>query len=76
MRTSPSTTLDVPDHAEDSIAECFDDPDYWLQRAKETRVLSDGMIDPTAKKMMFRIADDYEALAIRASHRLWVMKAS
>ena len=76
MRTSPSITLDVPDHAQDSIAEYFNDPDYWSRRAKETRVLSDGMIDPMAKEMMFRIADDYEALAIRASHRLWVKKAS
>jgi hypothetical protein len=76
MRTSQSITLDVPDHAEDYIAEYFNDPDYWWQRAKETRVSSDGMIDPMAKEMMFRIADDYEALAIRASHRQRVMKAS
>jgi hypothetical protein len=70
MRTSPSITLDVPDHAEGSITEYFNDPDYWWQRAKETRVLSKGMIDQTAKEMMFRIADDYEKLAARASARL------
>jgi hypothetical protein len=50
-----------------SIAPHFNDPGHWHQRAEEARVLAEQMIDETAKRMMLRIADDYEMLAVRAS---------
>jgi hypothetical protein len=52
------------------IAPHFNDPSHWHQRAEESRVLAEQMSDETAKKMMLRIADDYEMLAARASVRI------
>jgi hypothetical protein len=52
------------------IAPHFNDPEHWRQRAEESRVLAEQMSDETAKRMMLRIADDYEMLAVRASVRV------
>ena len=52
------------------IAPHFNDPQHWCQRAEESRVLAEQMIDETAKEMMLRIADDYDKLAVRASVRI------
>jgi hypothetical protein len=52
------------------VAPHFNDPRHWQQRAEESRVLAEEMTDETSKKMMIRIADDYEVLAARASVRL------
>ena len=49
----------------------FNDPEHWQKRAEESRVLADQMNDETARKIMLRIADDYEELAARAATRLW-----
>jgi len=48
----------------------FKDPEYWRQRAEESGVLAEQMSDETSKKMMLKIADDYEKLAARAAARL------
>jgi len=50
------------------IAPHFNDPAHWRQRSEEA--LAEEMIDETAEKMMLRIADDYEILAVRASVRI------
>jgi hypothetical protein len=52
------------------LAPHFNDPQHWLNRAEESRVLAEQMIDETAKEMMLRIVDDYRKLAERASVRL------
>jgi hypothetical protein len=52
------------------IAPHFNDPAHWHQRAEETRVLAEQMSDETAKKMMLRVADDYDGLAVKAAVRV------
>ena len=48
----------------------FNDPEHWRQRAEESRTLADQISDEVARKMMLRIADDYDKLAVRAAVRL------
>jgi hypothetical protein len=48
----------------------FQRPDHWRQRAEEIRAIADSMKDATAQKMLFKIATDYETLAVRAEIRL------
>jgi hypothetical protein len=48
----------------------FNDPDHWHQRAQECRVLAEEMSNERAKKMMLKIADDYDELTVRAAIRL------
>jgi hypothetical protein len=47
----------------------INDPKHWLDRAKETRALSEQIGDPEAKRTMLKNADDYERLAQRAKER-------
>ena len=54
----------------------FNDPKFWQERAEEARVLADQMSDETSKKMMLKIADDYDKLAVRAAQRLGWTKDS
>ena len=49
-------------------ARSINDPQHWLDRAKEARALTE-IADLEAKRMMFGIADDYERLAQRAEER-------
>jgi len=48
----------------------LNDPKHWLGRAKEMRLLAQEMVDPESKRMMLKIADDYESLAKRAEVRI------
>jgi hypothetical protein len=45
------------------------DPQHWLDRAKEARALAEAIVDLEAKRMMLGIADNYERLAQRAEER-------
>jgi hypothetical protein len=47
----------------------INDPNHWLDRAKEARALAEQMDDPEAKRTMLKNADDYERLAKRAEER-------
>jgi len=53
------------------IAPHFNDPEHWQRRAEESRVMAEQMNDETAKKIMLRIADDYDKLAVGAAARLF-----
>ena len=49
------------------IAPRFNDSEHWHQRAEEARVLAERVRDETTKKLMLRIADDYDNLAVNAA---------
>ena len=51
------------------IAPDVNDPEYWDQRAEEARVLAERMSDEQTKKMMLKVADDYDQIAVRAAIR-------
>ena len=51
------------------IAPHLNDPEHWRRRAEEARVLAEQVTNETAKKMMLKIADDYDKLAVRAAIR-------
>jgi hypothetical protein len=38
----------------------LDDPKHWLERAEEARSIADQLSDPESRRMMLRIAKDYE----------------
>jgi hypothetical protein len=47
----------------------INDPNHWLERAKEARAIADEMKDLDAKQRMLGIAKDYVRLAERAEAR-------
>jgi hypothetical protein len=47
----------------------IDDPKHWHDRAAEMRVLSDEMKEAEARRMMLKLADDYDKLGDRAAER-------
>ena len=47
----------------------FNDPKYWHQRAEEARAMSKQMSSELSKKMMLKVADDYDGLAVKAAIR-------
>jgi predicted Rossmann-fold nucleotide-binding protein len=48
----------------------LNDPKHWRGRANEMRCMAQEMADPESKRMMVKIADDYESLAKRAEVRI------
>ena len=40
-----------------------DTPALWLAKAEDARATADRMWDPISRRMMFEVADSYEALA-------------
>ena len=47
----------------------FNGPEQWHQRAEEARVLAEQTSNERTKKLMLRIADDYDDLAVNAATR-------
>jgi hypothetical protein len=47
----------------------INDPEHWLQRAREARTLADQMSDEVSKETKLKIAADCEHLAERAALR-------
>ncbi|HMA70664.1 MAG TPA: hypothetical protein VKP67_04130 [Xanthobacteraceae bacterium] len=47
----------------------INDPQHWLERAKEARAIADEMKDLDARQRMLGIAKDYVRLAERAEAR-------
>jgi hypothetical protein len=47
----------------------LNDAAHWRDRAAETRVLSEVMINPETKSTMLKQANDYDTLADRALQR-------
>jgi hypothetical protein len=45
----------------------FNDPEHWHQRAEEVRVLAEQMNTERTRKLMLKIADDYDELAVSAA---------
>jgi hypothetical protein len=50
-------------------AELLNDVKHWQDRAEEARIHAEQISDPEAKRMMLRIAADYEKIARRAAER-------
>jgi hypothetical protein len=48
------------------------DPQYWRDRAKNTRADAERMPDPGAKHLLLAVAESYERLAVRGAMRLRV----
>ena len=51
------------------IAPQISDPQYWHRRAEEARAHAKQMSNEQHKKMMLKIADDYDELAVGAAIR-------
>ena len=51
------------------LASFINDPEHWLQRAEQMRVLADEINDEQAKETVLRIANDYGRLAERAEQQ-------
>ncbi len=47
----------------------LDKPAHWLERAEEARSIAEQLSDPESRRMMLRIAEDYERLATHARRR-------
>ncbi|TMJ94726.1 MAG: hypothetical protein E6G77_22175 [Alphaproteobacteria bacterium] len=48
----------------------LDDPKHWEERAEEAGSIAEELKDPESKRMLLRIADDYDRLAAHARARM------
>ena len=48
-------------------AHTYDDPKHWYERAAEMRVLADEVANVEARRMMNKLADEYDKLGDRAA---------
>ncbi len=44
------------------------DPQYWCERAKNTRAEAERMANPTTKRMLLAVSESYERLANTLPH--------
>ena len=51
------------------LASFINDPEHWLQRAEQMRILANEIDDGPARETVLRIANDYGRLAERAEQR-------
>ena len=51
------------------LASFINDPEHWLQRAEQMRILADEINDEQAKETVLRIANDYGRLVARAEQQ-------
>jgi hypothetical protein len=49
------------------MASDIDSARHWHMRAEEVRAMAEDMIDPVAKAIALRIAEDYERLVSRGT---------
>jgi len=47
----------------------FNDPEYYRRRAEGSHVLAEQMISEHNKKIMLKLADDYDEFVVRAAKR-------
>jgi hypothetical protein len=47
----------------------LNNPKYWHQRAGEARAMAKQMSSELSKKMMLKVADDYDGFAVKATIR-------
>jgi hypothetical protein len=45
----------------------FIEPEYWRRQAEKTRAMAKQLSSEESKKMMFKLADAYDFLAVRAA---------
>jgi hypothetical protein len=64
----------MPYRDDPTPAHIMDDPDHWRRRAKEVRALAEESRDRQMQALMFRVAADYDGLALRAEERISLMK--
>ena len=49
-------------------------PEYYLGRADEARTMAHATVDPKARDVLIRCAEDYEGIARQASVRPWTQR--
>jgi hypothetical protein len=53
------------------VSHFINEPEHWLARAEEARILANQMNDAEAKVAMLRIAEDYEWSRLPPWRRMW-----
>ena len=48
----------------------YNDAKHWRERAEEARRIAAELTDPESRKLMFKVAADYDRLAERAEIRV------
>jgi hypothetical protein len=53
----------------------YDDPDHWLRRAEEMRILAEARAEIETRTLMLKIAEDYLRLAKRLEEQTRARRA-
>jgi len=57
-----------------TMASIINDPQHWIERAREARELAEQMDDPIAQRAILSIGESYMILAKRAEERAQRLK--